>query len=124
MLGGPNMDYRVIKLVESFEVFDFLTKLMVEKLQNDQHEILFFEDRKDATSNVIIVVVKQEKKQGFCEHLILKAVIHLTMMLEPKVGYCKLFEVTGQNLFCNFLEDTCLIHNKNYDKLIYTTLIK
>ena len=63
MLGGPNMDYRVIELVESFEAFDFLAMNLMEKLQNDKCDILFFEDRKDSTSNAIVVVVKQERKK-------------------------------------------------------------
>ena len=96
MLGGPNMEYRFIEVTESFEAFDFLREELIEDLKQSKMEILFLEDRKCVNSNIIAVIVKKEKKHGSREHIVLKCLVRITVMLEPRVGYCRFFDLTGE----------------------------
>ena len=98
LLGGPNMEYRCIECDESFKAFDFLRGKLIDELKENKKEILFFEDRKCYSKNVIIVVTKQPKEQGKHEHIILKGVIRMTIMVEPKIGFCHMFDITGMFL--------------------------
>ena len=69
---------------------------MIQNLQEDKLDILFFEDCKGVTSNVIVVVVKQPQKHGIREHALLKCLIRMTIQLNPNVGFCCLLDLTGQ----------------------------
>ena len=99
MLGGPNMDYHCIENDESFEAFDYLrTKLMTDLTEN-KLDILFFEDRKCVSSNVIVVIVMKKAKHGSREHIVMKTLIRMTVDIEPKIGYCRFFDLTGAKIF-------------------------
>ena len=99
MLGGPNMEYHLIENDESFEAFDYLRTRLMEELQEKKLEIMFFEDRKGVSSNIIVVIVKQPKEHGLREHIIMKVLIRMTIMVEPKIGYCRYFNLTGKYSF-------------------------
>ena len=96
MLGGDHSDYKIIPVQESFECYNHCRQEMLNYVQETKMDILFFEDRKNATSNVIIVALKQEKKKGAWEHIILLAVIHITVMVTPKVTFCRYFKLIGK----------------------------
>ena len=96
MLGGHYMDYRCIEVEESFEAFDFLRNKLIGDLQENKWDILFFEDRKGVTSNMIVVVVRKPAKHGVREHCVLKCLIRMTIQLKPTVGFCRLLDLTGE----------------------------
>ena len=101
MLGGPNMEYRFIEVEESFEAFDFLRGELIKDLTENKLDIMFFEDRTNVNSNIIVVVVKKPRKHGNREHIVIKCLIRMTVMLEPKIGFCCLFDLTGKSCFVN-----------------------
>ena len=103
MLGGPNMAYHFVKPHESFEAFDYLCQKLIDDLTDNKWHILFFEDRKSCTSNIIIVVIRKPQKHGNREHIVLKALIRLTVMLKLRVGYYHYFDLTGESCFVIFL---------------------
>ena len=61
LLGSPKMDYKVMNIEDSFQCFEFCAQDLMNFLKDSHQEILFFEHRKNATSNIIVVVTKQEK---------------------------------------------------------------
>ena len=99
MMGGPNMDYHCIENDESFEAFDYLQTKLLDELKEDKLQILFFEDRIGVSSNIIIVVVLKNAKHGVREHIVLKALIWMSINLHPQVGYCRFFDITGNVKF-------------------------
>ena len=99
MLGGPNMDYHCIENNESFEAFDYLRNKLIKDLTENKMDILFFEDRKCVSSNIIVVVVMKKAKHGSREHIVMKTLIRMTVNVEPKIGYCRFFDLTGNNKF-------------------------
>ena len=58
LLGGENMDYITMEVEDSFQCYACCHHKFLEFIQKEQKEILFFEDRKDQASNVIIAVLK------------------------------------------------------------------
>ena len=95
-MGGPNMQYHFIENDESFEAFDYLRSKLMDQLNDQKLEIMFFEDRKCVSSSVIVVVVKKPKQHGSREHIIMKILIRMTIMVEPRVAYCRFFDLTGE----------------------------
>ena len=114
LLGGPNMDYLFIEPQESFEVFDYLRGKLLKELSDTKVEILYFEDRKSVSANIIVVVVKKPCKHGNREHIVLKALIRMTVMLQPHVGYCRYFDLTGKSCFVIFCNLTLSYRYKNF----------
>ena len=108
LLGGPNMDYEAMNLADSFQCFEFCARDLIDFLKETKCEILFFEHRKTSTSNVIAVVTKQEKSRGVREHIVLKCVMRLTILLMPKVGFCRFLDIKGICLFHTFFD---IYHN-------------
>ena len=102
MLCGPNMEYHFIEPHESFEAFDYLHQKLIDDLTVNKWNILSFEDHKSCASNIIVVVIKKPCKHGNLEHVILKALIRMTVMLQPHVGYCRYFNLTGKSCFMFF----------------------
>ena len=102
MLGGPNMDYNFIEPDESFEAFDHLRGNLIKDLQDNKWNILFFEDRKSYSANIIVVVIQKPKKHGNREHIVLKVLIRMTVMLQPRVGFCRYLDLTGKSCFMFF----------------------
>ena len=62
MLGGLNMEYKVINIQDSFEAFDYSAKYLIDTLNDKKPEILFFEHRNNSTSSILVVVIKQKKQ--------------------------------------------------------------
>ena len=92
------MEYAPMELENSFDCFNYCRYDLLTNLQKNKEEILFFEDRKSASNDVLIVVVKQRKSNKKREHVILKAVTRLTIMLKPRVGICRYFVITGKHV--------------------------
>ena len=101
LLGGENMEYNVMELENSHECLAYCRQDLLENLKNDKREILFFEDRKNSTSEVMICLVKQPKTKSKREHLVLLSVLRMTIMIEPKVAVMRYFEITGKSCFVN-----------------------
>ena len=101
LLGGDNMEYNAMELEDSFQCFDFCKSDIITKIQKEKQEIKFFEDCTDTTSNILIVVVKQERTKTKREHIIFMSAVRLTVMVEPRVGYTRYFHLTGQNISQN-----------------------
>ena len=67
---------------------------MLDFLKQTKMQILFFEDRNNSNSNMWIVALKQEKSKGLHEHIVLLALIRITVMaVSPKIGFCRYFNV-------------------------------
>ena len=101
LLGCENLDNFTMELEDSFQCFDFCCSDLLKTVQEEKKEILFFEDRKDYSSSIIIIVTKQLKTKSKREHVIFNAVVRLTIMVEPKVGYARYFKFTGQLISLN-----------------------
>ena len=99
--GVKNLDNFAMELEDSFQCFDFCRSDLLKTVQEEKKEILFFEDRKDDSSSIIIIVTKQLKTKSKREHVIFNAVVRLTIMVEPKVGYARYFKFTGQLISLN-----------------------
>ena len=87
LIGGDNMEYKAIEVENSFQCYHVCRNSLLENIKNDQKEILFFDDRKGAASDVIVAVTKQPKTNKKREHIILLMAIRLTIELEPPVGF-------------------------------------
>ena len=94
LLGGPNMDYDAMNIQGSFQCFQFTANSVLQYLK-DSKEILFFENRKTTKSDVVIICTKQNKSKGVREHIKLLAIIRLTIMMTPKVGFFRFFDIKG-----------------------------
>lgn len=92
ILGGPHSHYKCMELENSFECYQFCRDKMIQYLQNSNKEILFFEDRKTLTDNVIVAVTRKENHK---ENIFLHCVIRMTIFSSPKVGFCRYFLATG-----------------------------
>ena len=118
LMGGPNMDYQAIDVDDSFQAFEVCAGEVIEYLKESKQEILFFGHRKNSTSNILAVVTKQEKSRGVREHLVLRCVVRLTIMLTPCVGFCRYLNVKGQchvscffpKIFDQFQKKLCIIN--------------
>ena len=86
------MDFRCIDVEESFEAFDYLRKKLINDLQDNKLDILFFEDRKGVTSNVIVVVIRNPQKHGVREHAVLKCPCKNDNSTEPQ---CRFLQILG-----------------------------
>ena len=95
LLGGENMEYFCMELENSFECDYYCRQHLLGLLKNDKREICFFEDHKNSTSNILIAIVKQPKSKTSREHLVLYAVIWMTLMMEPKVAIMRYFDLSG-----------------------------
>ena len=98
MLGGPNMDYPVMELSDSIECYEFCRNDLIKNLKETKFNIEYFEDRVTTNANIIISVVKKSKKSGG-EQICIWAVIRMTMIVTPKVGFCRYFQLTGECIF-------------------------
>ena len=107
LLGGKNMNYEAMNLEDSFQCFEFCASEMMEILKTTKQEILFFEHRKCSTSNIMVVVTKQDKSRGVRLHPILKAVVRFTITVTPNVGFCRYLNVKGTYLFYIFQQKNC-----------------
>ena len=98
LLGGPNMEYNSIMEVEnSIDCFAVCKSDLLDQIKSEKKEIMLFEDRQSNTSNILIVIVKQSRTNSKREHIVLHAVIRLTIMMEPKVGFARFITATGKN---------------------------
>ena len=88
------MDYPCMEVADSFECYQFLRANLIKKLQDSKQEILVFEDRMTEKSNIIVCVVKKNNKSK--EQAVFMALIRLTIMMEPKIGFCHIFDVTSK----------------------------
>ena len=96
LLGGPNMEYQAMSVEESFECFKFCADHLVDYLKKSSSDILFFEHRDNTTSNIMVVVTKQKCTNSTRGQPVLFAVIRLTVMLTPCIGFCHYFKLKGQ----------------------------
>ena len=94
-LGGENMNYEAVNLEDSFQCFEYSVRHIMELLKQTKDDILFFEHRKCKESDVFVVVTRQPKAKGIREHLVLKAVVRMTIMTHPRVGFCRYLNLTG-----------------------------
>ena len=99
ILGGPNMDYEVMNVADSFQCFEFCGSNLIKELKETKEEIMFFEHRKNASSNILAVVTRQPKSRGYQEHLVLKTVIRITVMMTPHVSFARSIDVRGTACF-------------------------
>ena len=100
LMGSPDMDFRMIPVEESFECYHYCRQEMLDFLKQTKMQILFFEDHNNSNSNVWIVALKQEKSKGLREHIVLLALIRITVMaVSPKIGFCRYFNVRGKQIF-------------------------
>ena len=96
LMGGPNMEYKPINIGDSFECFNYCADHLICFLKKTKSELLFFEHWNTSTANIIVAVIKQNKTKNTQEHPILFAVIRLTIMMTPLIGFCRYFELKGQ----------------------------
>ena len=108
LLGGENMDYYAMELEDSFQCYDYCYRHILENIQKEKHEITFFEDRKNSTSNVLIAVVIQPKTKTKREHVVFMSAVRMTVMVQPRVGFVRFFRFTGKSCF----HCLCLIYEK------------
>ena len=94
LLGGPNMEYPCMEVEESLVCYKICRNMLIETLQKTKRDILFFEDHQTTNSNIIIAVVKKPRSSKNREHVVLWAAIPFTMMMEPKVGFSRSFDLT------------------------------
>ena len=94
-LGSDHDTYPVTELLQSFECYWVLCKHLVRKLQNSKDDIKFFQDRNLVHHNIMIAVLC-DKTPGKRPHLRLFALIRMTIDTEPKVRYCKLYDLLGK----------------------------
>ena len=94
LVGGPNMDYNCMEVDESITCYKICRNLLIDTLQKTKRDILFFEDRQTTNSNVIIAVVRKPRDKNCREHVVFWAAVRFTLMLEPKVGFCRSFDLT------------------------------
>ena len=104
-LGSQHDSYSVMELKQSFECYRVLRKHLVNKLQNSKDEIKFFQDRNLVHHNMMVAVIF-DKTRGKRPHLRLFALVRMTIDTEPKVGYCKLYDLMGSYIFANNLKNT------------------
>ena len=95
LMGGPNMEYKVINIEDSFECFQYCANNVLDFLKTTKAEILYLKHHTNVTSNILIVVTKQKKTNTTREHPVLMAVIRLSIMTTPTVGFCRHFELKG-----------------------------
>ena len=90
------MDYECQNVGDSFQCFQYAAAEVIDYLKSTKQDILFFEHRKTTKSNVLIVATLQPKSKGFREHVVLMAVIRLTIMVTPRVGFCRYINVKSK----------------------------
>ena len=100
LLGGQNMDYKVTELENSFDCYNYSRKDLLDNIKTGKRELLFFEDRNNSTSNVIVAIVRQERTKHTRDHLVFLCVSRLTIMTEPKLTYTRYFDITGTKMIC------------------------
>lgn len=88
------MDYNCMEVDESIMCYKICRNLLIDILQKTKRDILFFEDRQTTNSNVIIAVVRKPRDKNCREHVVFWAAVRFTIMLEPKVGFCRSFDLT------------------------------
>ena len=112
LVFGSNAKYSVMEVADSFECYQVLRQKLVKNLHDSKEELLFFEDRSTANSNIIVCVVEKINKSKKCPQF--KALVRMTIMSEPKVAYCRFFDYTGMSCFMFFL--AC---GRNIKKIFY-----
>ena len=96
LLGGPNMDYNCVMEVEnSVDCFNFCKNNLLEYVTNSKKEIMLLEDCQSSTYNILVVILKQERTKTKREHIIVNAVVRLTISSTPKVSFARYITVTG-----------------------------
>ena len=93
LVAGANTEYKCMEVSNSFECYQVLRAQLIKKLQETKEEMLFFEDRMNTDSNIIVCVVKNTNKSR--QQAIFHALIRMTIKVEPNVGFCRKFELTG-----------------------------
>ena len=84
LLGGPNMEYNSIMEIEnSIDCYHCCKTDFVDNIKENKKELMFFEERQNSTSTILITIVKQERTNAKHEHIILNAVIQMTLNLTP-----------------------------------------
>ena len=96
LFGGQNMEYIPMELENSIDCYAFCRRDLLDDINNKKEEILYFEDRNCETYNTLLTVIKQKKSNTKREHVILKAVVRVTVNVEPKIAICRYFIITGQ----------------------------
>ena len=117
LLCGQNMDYKAMELENSHQCFAVCRCDVLEILKNDKRQIMFFEDRKSDTSDILAVIVEQPRTSKHREHIILYCVIRLAIRGTPIVGFVRYFNLTGQDFF--FFNNIIKCHKIRYEKLTY-----
>ena len=102
LLGGPNMEYPCMDVEESFVSYHISRNILIETLQKTKREILFFEDHQTTNSNILVAVIKKPRLGNSREHIVLWAAIRFTMLMEPKVGFCRSFDITCKSCFMHY----------------------
>ena len=87
LLGGSKMEYLCIELQNSFDCYAFCKNQMIKELQETKYDIKYFEERLLSDSNVMLAVIKKEKKNGSGDQLALWCVIRMTVYGSPNVGF-------------------------------------
>ena len=96
LLGGENMEYVTMELEDSFQCYDYLHSLVMQNISSNKKEITFFEDRKNYSTSIIVVVTKEDRTSKSREHIVFESVVRMTIMVEPKVGFVRYFKFKGQ----------------------------
>ena len=55
LLGGPNMEYKVINVQDSFDCFEYCANNVIDNLKKNKSDIMYLEHHTNVTSNVLVV---------------------------------------------------------------------
>ena len=75
LLGGENMDYIMMEVQDSFDCYNYCRQDLLENIKSYKKELVFFEDRKNKTSSIIVAITKQPRMKTTREHLTFYAVV-------------------------------------------------
>ena len=60
LLGGPNMEYNsIMELEDSFDCFVHCKEALLNHVKETKKDIMAFEERKDSTSEILVIILKQ-----------------------------------------------------------------
>ena len=101
LLGGPNLEFKPMELENLFDCYKYCKDHVLDFIKNDKKDIKIFEDRQSQTSNILVVITSKKRTSTNRAHIILNAVCHLTILVEPRVGICRYLNLVGKKLGYN-----------------------
>ena len=92
-IGGQKINYNCMEVADSFECYQVLRQNLITNLQKEDKQLMFFEDRMTTDCNINVCMVKNVN--GKKEQAVFRALFLMTLLTDPNVGYCRLFDFPG-----------------------------